>query len=152
MDARRGDARIEDNPGFARLTPRELDCLRALRANGEAKLAARSLSIGLATFNEHLAKARRKLGVSRSWEAARLLGERDAGPGVEVTPSPVADAPTWVEDSAPGTPERSREPWFANMGPWGGPALVAITAAFLALAALMIWATAELALRFQDLK
>lgn len=152
MDAKRGDARIKDNPGFARLTPREVDCLRALRANGEAKLAARSLSIGLATFNEHLAKARRKLGVSRSWEAARLLGEREAGEG-ETVPFPTPETRPELATFEQGAVEPTgRDRFLTRLGPWAGPALVVLTAAALALAAVMIWATAELALRFQDLK
>lgn len=150
MNAKRVDARIKDNPGFARLTPRERDCLRALRENGEAKLAARSLSIGLATFNEHLAKARRKLGVSRSWEAARLLGEWEA------QGRPSASHARTPEPSAPGSDgagsDSALDQLIARLGPWAGPLLVALTAAALALAAVTLWATAELALRFQDLK
>lgn len=152
MQAQSGDARSRSNAGFERLTPRELDCLRALRAYGEAKLAARSLSIGLTTFNEHLAKARKKLGVGRSWEAARLLSEREAAGG-ETAPFPVPKTRPGLatfEDGAVAPTERER--LLTRLGPWAGPALVVLTAAALALAAVMIWATAELALRFQDLK
>lgn len=152
MDAKRGDARIKDNPGFARLTPREADCLRALREHGEAKLAARSLSIGLTTFNEHLAKARKKLGVGRSWEAARLLSEREAAGGETASfPSPKTQPAFAAFEKDPVGPTE-RERILTRLGPWAGPALVALTAAALALAAVMIWATAELALRFQDLR
>ena len=148
MDAKRGDARIKDNPGFARLTPREVDCLRALREHGEAKLAARSLLIGLTTFNEHLAKARKKLGVGRSWEAARLLSEREAAGG-ETAPMTKPEFAALEQNTAEPT---VRERVLNRLGPWAGPALVVLTAAALALAAVMIWATAELALRFQDLR
>lgn len=148
MDAKRGDARNKDNPGFARLTPREVDCLRALRAHGEAKLAARSLSIGLTTFNEHLAKARKKLGVGRSWEAARLLSERESAGGV-TAPMTKPEFAALEQNAVEPT---LRERVMTRLGPWAGPALVALTAAALALAAVMIWATAELALRFQDLR
>lgn len=144
-----GDRTI--NPGFSRLTPRELECLRALRENGEAKLAARAVSISLTTFNEHLAKARKKLGVGRSWEAARLLNawEADGKPMPWNAAPPSDDAATQPH---PASSSHSLARLMTRLGPWAGPWLVVLAAAALALAAVTIWATAELALRFQDLK
>ena len=152
MVPQQGDIPQQSHAGFARLTPRELDCLRALRENGEAKLAARALSISLTTFNEHLGKARKKLGVGRSWDAARLLTQWEAAGGA----GPVAAVPASSVDRAPspgqGPVASSLDRGASRLGPWTGPLLVVLTAAALALAALAIWATAEMALRFQDLK
>jgi DNA-binding CsgD family transcriptional regulator len=152
MDAKESDIPSDPHPGFARLTRRELDCLRALRQNGEAKLAARALSISLMTFNEHLAKARKKLGVGRSWDAARLLAQWEAAGGAGPA---AADAASTVDRAPSPGPDPVASPLdrvASHLGPWSGPLLVVVTAAALALAALAIWATAELALRFQDLK
>lgn len=153
MNAHQEDHARLDNPGFARLTARELDCLRALRDEGQAKPAARALAISLETFNEHLSKARRKLGVARSWTAARLLAEWEAA---QVTPTPAPDivAPAVQGDERAPTPRSGGllEDVFARLGPWSGPLLVVLTAAGLAVAAIVIWATAELALRFQSLQ
>lgn len=58
---------------FERLTGRQRDCLRLYDQRMSAKDIADALSISPGVVNEHLAGARRILGVSRSAEAARLL-------------------------------------------------------------------------------
>lgn len=151
MDPQQGDILKEGHPGIARLTPRELDCLRALRQNGEAKLAARALSISLTTFNEHLGKARKKLGVGRSWDAVRLLSHSEAGGGAGPTGADTTLSVGQAPLSGPAPVARPLDQLASRLGPWTGPLLVVITAASLALAAVAIWATAELALRFQNL-
>lgn len=152
MDPQQGDIPRDGHPGFARLTPRELDCLRALRVNGEAKLAARALSISLTTFNEHLGKARKKLGVGRSWDAARLLTQWEAAGGAGPMAADTASSADRAPSPGPEPVASSLDRIAFHLGPWTGPLLVVLTAAALALAALAIWATAELAFRFQDLK
>ena len=61
------------------LSTREKEALRLLLAGHDAKSIARSLGLSVHTVNEHLRDARRKLGVSSSREAARLMasGEQE---------------------------------------------------------------------------
>src|SRR5690606_10279974 len=68
------------NEGFEALTEREKETLRLLLAGHDAKSIARELGLSVHTINERLREARRKLGVSSSREAARLLGEADRPP------------------------------------------------------------------------
>jgi DNA-binding CsgD family transcriptional regulator len=63
--------------GIDRLTAREKETLRLLFAGHDAKSIARHLSLSVHTVNERLRDARRKLNVSSSREAARLLAERE---------------------------------------------------------------------------
>ncbi len=144
MDARTDADDRTGLSGLQRLTERERQCLAALRDHGEAKLAARALSISLGTFNDHLASSRRKLGVSRSWEAARMAMGPDEAPAPAVQPeiaSPTVSSGRGLVGEA-----------LDRLGAWAGPMLVSLTAAALAAIAVVIWATAELALRFQALR
>lgn len=60
---------------LASLSEREKQTLRFLLAGHDAKSIARELGLSVHTINERLRDCRRKLGVSSSREAARLLGE-----------------------------------------------------------------------------
>lgn len=68
--------------GLATLTAKEKDTLRLLLRGHDAKSSARELGLSVHTVNERLRDARRKLGVTSSREAARLLlrAEGDASP------------------------------------------------------------------------
>lgn len=66
--------------GLQRLTRRQKEVLRLLQAGFDTKSIARELDISVHTVTEHLREARRHLGVSNSREAARLLGQAEAGP------------------------------------------------------------------------
>ena len=61
--------------GLRTLSGRETEVLRLLLAGHDAKSAAMSLGLSVHTVNERLREARRKLGVSSSREAARLLAQ-----------------------------------------------------------------------------
>jgi len=63
--------------GLRTLSGRETEVLRLLLAGHDAKSAATSLDLSVHTVNERLREARRKLGVSSSREAARLLAQFD---------------------------------------------------------------------------
>ena len=65
------------NDGFQALTEREKETLRLLLGGHDAKSIARELGLSVHTINERLREARRKIGVSSSREAARLLGEAE---------------------------------------------------------------------------
>lgn len=56
------------------LTDKEKEALRLLLDGHDAKSSASSLGISVHTINDRLRNARRKLGVSNSREAARILG------------------------------------------------------------------------------
>jgi len=59
------------------LTEREKEVLRLLASSHDAKSAAARLGLSVHTINERLRTARRKLGVSSSRAAARLLAEAE---------------------------------------------------------------------------
>jgi DNA-binding CsgD family transcriptional regulator len=61
----------------SRLSERERETLRLLLRGHDAKSSARALGISVHVVNERLRDARRKLGVSSSREAARLLAAHE---------------------------------------------------------------------------
>lgn len=63
------------------LTEKERQTLRLIVKGHDAKSVARSLNLSVHTINERLRGARRKLSVSSSREAARLLLEAEAAAG-----------------------------------------------------------------------
>ncbi|MBV7266927.1 helix-turn-helix domain-containing protein [Erythrobacter ani] len=65
------------NSGIADLTEKEKEALRLLLVGHDAKSSARQLDLSVHTINDRLRNARRKLGVSSSREAARILGDAE---------------------------------------------------------------------------
>ncbi|EAQ30353.1 hypothetical protein NAP1_06235 [Erythrobacter sp. NAP1] len=63
----------------AELTDKEKEALRLLLAGYDAKSSANELDISVHTLNDRLRSARRKLGVTTSKEAARLLASAENG-------------------------------------------------------------------------
>ena len=61
------------------LTERERETLRLLLSGHDAKSLARHFDLSIHTINDRLRDARRKLGVSSSREAARLLVQSESG-------------------------------------------------------------------------
>jgi DNA-binding CsgD family transcriptional regulator len=80
--------------GFHALTDKEKQTLRLLIEGHDAKSSARHLGLSVHTINERLRDARRKLGVSSSREAARLVRAAEGG-----GPEPLRD--TRFGDAAP---------------------------------------------------
>ena len=64
--------------GYAALTDKERETLRLILHGHDAKSMARELDLSVHTVNERLRNARRKLDVTSSKEAARLLFEEEA--------------------------------------------------------------------------
>ncbi|GGO92145.1 helix-turn-helix domain-containing protein [Stakelama pacifica] len=60
------------------LTEREKEALRLLLAGHDTKSVATTLDLSVHTINDRLRDARKKLGVSSSREAARMLGQAEA--------------------------------------------------------------------------
>ncbi len=66
---------MQDGPDA--LTEKEKEALRLLLEGHDAKSSAAELDISVHTVNDRLRNARRKLGVSSSREAARILGDTE---------------------------------------------------------------------------
>ncbi|OWK29605.1 helix-turn-helix domain-containing protein [Sphingomonas mucosissima] len=120
-------------PGVEALTEKEKQTLRLLLAGHDAKSMARHFDLSVHTINERLRDARRKLAVSSSKEAARLLREAEGG-----TPQNIGDAALWAaspghdqhhEPQSPPSPRRSRAVGWAI----GGTAMISLAAALLAV-------------------
>lgn len=110
----------------ADLTERERQTLRLLLAGHDAKSAARALDLSVHTINDYLRSSRRKLGVSSSREAARLLGEAERGTRELSAPEQIGIAPA---AAAPHPADHDRGtgrllPWLA-----GGIVMMTVLAA-----------------------
>ncbi|MGN6376071.1 MAG: DUF4019 domain-containing protein [Sphingomonas sp.] len=99
--------------GIEALTEREKQTLRLIVRGHDAKSIARSLDLSVHTINERLREARRKLAVSSSREAARLLFDAEAQ-----TPNPLdhmkigeAASPRDVDENG-GARRISRRGWI----------------------------------------
>ncbi len=77
--------------GLWALTEKEKQTLRLMVRGHDAKSIARSLDLSVHTINERLRDARRKLAVSSSREAARLLLEAEGGGSGSPTPEKSGD-------------------------------------------------------------
>ncbi|WP_156254988.1 helix-turn-helix domain-containing protein [Sandarakinorhabdus oryzae] len=114
-------------PGLHALTEKERESLRLLGQGHDAKSIARHLGLSVHTIHERLRDARRKLGVSSSREAARLLLAADTA-----TPEKVTDRE--LGDAAPTMLAQVQEHQIAGHSPWprwktGAVAMSAILAA-----------------------
>ena len=78
--------------GVCALTEKEKQTLRLIVRGHDAKSSARDLGLSVHTINERLRDARRKLAVSSSREAARMLLAAEGG-GVPPAPDSVGDTP-----------------------------------------------------------
>lgn len=127
--------------GLWALTEKEKQTLRLIVRGHDAKSTARSLGLSVHTINERLRDARRKMAVSSSREAARLLLEAEGlGPG-SPTPDLFADKeigedathPSVDQGSAPigGAGRAYRHSWFII-----GVLLMTLALGLLALTAL----------------
>tara|TARA_R110000868_G_scaffold136672_2_gene349721 strand:+ start:779 stop:1561 length:783 start_codon:yes stop_codon:yes gene_type:complete len=73
------------------LTEKEKQTLRLIVRGHDAKSTARSLGLSVHTINERLRDARRKMSVSSSREAARLLLQAEGGDVVSSNPDLLGD-------------------------------------------------------------
>lgn len=83
------------------LTEKEKQTLRLIVRGHDAKSSARSLGLSVHTINERLRDARRKMAVSSSREAARMLLEAEGGVG-SPTPDLFGDAGIGEDGARPG--------------------------------------------------
>lgn len=99
--------------GIHELTDKEKEALRLLVEGHDAKSSASKLGISVYTINDRLRNARRKLQVSSSREAARIL--RDAE---EATPQ---SAPQSTPQSPPNAPQNDAHTEFGIAGEGAPP-------------------------------
>lgn len=122
------------------LTEKEKQTLRLIVRGHDAKSIARNLGLSVHTINERLRDARRKMAVSSSREAARLLLEAEGG-GAMTSPDYLGDKEIRADaldvsvdqDSVPtGGAGRATRPFWIIIG----VALMTLALGLLALAAL----------------
>lgn len=127
--------------GLETLTEKEKQTLRLVVRGYDAKSLARRLDVSIHTVNERLRNARRKLEVSSSREAGRLLAAQEAGTA-ELAPQPLGskelgDDPAGAATADDGSTTRHRAMWIT-----GGIAM-SIVLLSLALAAALQTAPAQ---------
>lgn len=98
--------------GLRALTEKEKQTLRLIVRGHDAKSTARSLGLSVHTINERLRDARRKMAVSSSREAARLLlaaegGAAPADPDLPGDPYLLGDRGIGEDAAAPGVDQGS---------------------------------------------
>ena len=87
------------------LSEKEKETLRLMLRGYDAKSMARALGLSVHTVNERLRNARRKLEVSSSKEAARLLAEHDLGAPQSLADKQIGAAPADQSDDLSDRPE-----------------------------------------------
>ena len=116
------------------LTDKEKETLRLLLRGHDAKSSARELGLSVHTVNERLRDARRKLGVTSSREAARVLLAAEAA----ATPETFGDKR--LGDAGAAVPEAgaTASATRRRAGPHPASILIGVTAMSLILAALLL--------------
>ena len=90
------------NAGLPRLSEREREVLRLLARGHDVKSVARELGLSSGAVGERLREARRKLGVSSSREAARLLAAEEGGYNLSVAAKSGVEAGAEREEDGAG--------------------------------------------------
>ena len=102
--------------GLDELTDREREVLRLLLAGHTAKTIAAELDLSVHTVNDYLRDARKKLGVSSSREAARILGEEGDRAPQKLVPEQFGMEDTTSIENNPKSPDeaggKTRLPWI----------------------------------------
>lgn len=122
--------------GYAALTEKEKQTLRLIVRGHDAKSTARSLGLSVHTINERLREARRKMAVSSSREAARLLFEQEEATPEKAGHKPFGEAtgPEIEEVTTPPEDGRERGRRLARIATGATVMLIALAA--IALSAL----------------
>lgn len=123
--------------GYQALTEKEKQTLRLIVRGHDAKSMARHLGLSVHTVNERLRDARRKLEVSSSREAARLLLDTE-GPDIERgDPQKLADKPIG-EAAGAATVTQSDGPDSGTVRAWGVASPVAWLIAGVAIMSVLL--------------
>ena len=112
------------------LTEKEMETLRLIVRGHDAKSCARELDLSVHTINERLRAARRKLDVTSSREAARLLFESEQQHPENIVYTPMGGAAAADILDAPNATKSGRNPalWI------GGALIMSILALVVAMA------------------
>ena len=101
--------------GYAALTPKEKETLRLILQGHDAKSMANALDLSVHTVNERLRAARRKLEVTSSKEAARLLLEEEGAAPQLLVPKELGDAAAGMtEPGEPTAKARTIRAWIVG--------------------------------------
>jgi DNA-binding CsgD family transcriptional regulator len=126
--------------GLEALTEKEKQTLRLIVRGHDAKSTARTLDVSVHTINERLREARRKLAVSSSREAARLLLQAE---DAATPPAPQSHADEEIGEAAPppathpeGAPDRGAR-WASRPRILTGVMLMTFVLGLLSLAAFL---------------
>jgi len=127
--------------GYHALSEKEKQTLRLLLVGYDAKSMARHLTLSVHTVNERLRDARRKMAVSSSREAARLLHEAEAAMPGPAAPDLCGDKALGEAGTAPAMPplapaEDGPPPWRVRRFAIGGVLIMSLFLATLALSPL----------------
>lgn len=117
--------------GLDALTDRERQTLRLIVRGHDAKSIARHFDLSVHTINERLREARRKLGVSSSREAARMLLAHDCATPQSLADTLLGDAVAPAPAAASALSTNDRHPAFR-------PVPLAIGTAAMSLALLLV--------------
>lgn len=117
--------------GYQALTEKEKQTLRLMVQGHDAKSLARQLGLSVHTVNERLREARRKLAVTSSREAARLVFDAEGRAPKSLGDKRLGDASlrSGVDDT-PSDAERTKQSRFV----WGIAGVVVMTMILAALA------------------
>ncbi|WP_039392030.1 helix-turn-helix domain-containing protein [Novosphingobium sp. MBES04] len=132
--------------GYAALTEREKETLRLMARGHDAKSLARHFELSVHTIHERLRNARRKMAVSSSREAARLLLDREEGLGADSTPKLQGDTEMGAAPGPDRTADREEPKRASKTRPllvWALGGVLAMTLAIVA-ALLMLSPSASL--------
>lgn len=135
MTATHASTPAPTNAAIRALTDKEKETLRLLVEGYDAKSIARHLDLSVHTINERLRDARRKLAVSSSREAARMLREAEQKSPEFSGDRLLGDAASALalpDKAAPATTPRTGRRW----GWTAGAFLMSIMLAFLAFSSL----------------
>ena len=122
--------------GYQALTEKEKQTLRLIVRGHDAKSMARHLGLSIHTVNERLRDARRKLEVSSSREAARLLLDTEGGDPENSVDKRMGEAAAIGAVTQPAAPDTGRR--RARGAAWiiAGVVVMSVLLTILALAAL----------------
>ena len=119
----------------AQLTAREKQTLRLIVRGHDAKSIARHLDLSVHTINERLRDARRKMAVSSSREAARMLFEQEGDTPESRVPERIGEAAEATTAQTEATPEGSGIRSFVLAGIAIGVSVMTLALAVFLLAA-----------------
>lgn len=119
--------------GYRELTEKEKQTLRLMVRGHDAKSMARHLGLSVHTVNERLRDARRKLEVSSSREAARLLFNAEGGDPQNLADRQIGVGEPDQEGGQDGTPGTGRLRMQGSAGLIGGVAIMSLFVGLFAL-------------------